>query len=72
MSLCAMCGIELPDHQSLCAHSHMDSQSAQEDWAASNRTVCDFIHRHILPKRLSLDERNRGELWPEPNFSDCG
>ena len=58
MSLCASCGLELVGTQALCPHHHLSN----DEWAGSNRAVCNFIHRGIVLKRLSAEERSE-ELW---------
>ena len=45
MSLCAYCGQATSDHGGFCAyHAFGDG----DDWATSNRIMCDFIHRGIV------------------------
>lgn len=41
-----------------CSH-HASDQADQ--WALSNRIMCDFFHRGIVPPRLPVAER--GEFW---------
>ena len=49
MNRCALCNIEVPGRWSLCAH-----HDAQEiGWAASNRIMCDFLHRGVPPPRVN-------------------
>ena len=38
----------------LCAHHHLVS----DEWAAGNRVMCNFIHRGVVPERLSAEERS--------------
>lgn len=52
MSLCVLCGQQNPDESLLCA-VHVSSDEA---WAASNRLMCDFLHRGIVPPRLDAEE----------------
>jgi hypothetical protein len=54
MSLCAACGIQLTDGEALCRHH---STGADDGWAASNRIMCDFIHRGVVPARAADDEK---------------
>ena len=61
MSLCASCGLELPDGASLCLHHH----NYQDDWAQVNRIMCDFFHRGIAPPRLASSERD-DDSWAPP------
>ena len=44
MSLCSLCGQATLDASSLCTHH---SSSYGDDWATSNRIMCDFVHRGI-------------------------
>ena len=53
MSLCASCGLALVTGE-LCPHHH---EVSGDDWAASNRIVCDLVHRHKDPARLSCTDR---------------
>jgi hypothetical protein len=57
MSLCASCGLEIADGSGLCRHhvAHPDN------WAESNRIMCDFFHRRI-PARLAVETRG-DEFW---------
>ncbi len=48
MSLCASCGLEIIDGSELCRH-HVP---LADDWARSNRIMCDFFHRRRLPARV--------------------
>ena len=65
MSLCTSCGVSIPDDLALCSHHHMVNG---DDWSVSNRIVCDFIHRGIVPPRLDEDKRNDDT----PNYADVG
>ena len=53
MSLCASCGLEVTGNSGLCPHHH----TICDDWAASNRAMCNFFHRGIVPTRLDKDKR---------------
>jgi hypothetical protein len=53
MSRCAQCGFELEASVELCSHHHV----RDEDWAASNRIMCDFLHRGKEPARLPPSAR---------------
>jgi hypothetical protein len=53
-SLCPACAQQLAGNAALCAR-HVGL--AAESWAASNRIMCDFFHRGIAPRRVSLGER---------------
>jgi hypothetical protein len=48
MSLCASCGLEIIDGFELCRH-HVP---LADDWAQSNRIMCDFFHRRRIPERV--------------------
>jgi hypothetical protein len=54
MSLCVLCGAQLGGDASLCAQHQAVTAL---DWAAENRIMCDFLHRGIVPQRLSAAER---------------
>jgi hypothetical protein len=53
ISLCAVCGQELTMSASLCAYHE---RAAVDSWAIENRIMCDFFHRGIPPRRLSVAE----------------
>lgn len=55
MSLCASCGLQLVGPEGMCSHHH---QANGEDWAATNRKICDWLHRGVLLQRLSLADRD--------------
>jgi hypothetical protein len=58
MSRCAWCNLEVAAGSSLCAHHDVP----EAGWAASNRIMCDFLHRGLLPPRV--DDRDReNDLW---------
>ncbi len=48
MSLCAACALQLSDDMALCPHHHGLSG---DDWATTNRLMCDFVHRGRIPPR---------------------
>ena len=54
MSRCAHCGFEMNGDFELCPHHHM---TADGDWAAANRIMCDLLHRGKVPPRLSPEAR---------------
>lgn len=60
MSLCALCGLTVPDGTGVCAHHH----TADDDWASTNRIMCDFFHRQRLPDRLTARERD-DDFWSD-------
>ena len=55
MSMCASCGIPLSGDLALCPHHHCSED--QDHWAESNRIMCDFLHRGLIPSRLTAEER---------------
>jgi hypothetical protein len=46
MSLCALCGNDTHTADSLCAYHN---PGTDDDWAHSNRIMCDFLHRGVVP-----------------------
>ena len=64
MSTCASCGLVLASDVALCPHHHVTN----DEWAAGNRVMCNFIHRHIVPARLSAEERS-DEFWRNADSS---
>jgi hypothetical protein len=53
MNPCASCGAELSPAMNLCPHHH----APQAGWAATNRIMCDFVHRGIVIRRVPVAER---------------
>ena len=49
MNRCNQCGIELPEALTLCPHHHLPND---QGWAATNRIMCDFVHRGLVPWRV--------------------
>lgn len=58
MSLCPACGLETSDNAALCRHHF----SQRDNWAESNRIMCDFFHRRKVLPRLTREVRG-GEFW---------
>jgi|RhiMetdeSRZDD1v2_1073273.scaffolds.fasta_scaffold2490802_1 hypothetical protein len=56
MSLCASCGMRLAGDAALCPHHHF--VYGHDDWAVTNRIICDFLHRKKVPSRLTPSERD--------------
>lgn len=54
MSVCTVCGLRLFDDTGLCPHHHC---VYGDDWAKTNRIMCDFFHRGHEPQRLGQAER---------------
>lgn len=59
MSLCALCA---NSDVELCSYHHF--VPVGDDWAASNRAMCDFLHRGIVLPRVT--ERGWWETVLEP------
>lgn len=59
MSLCASCGLELDSALALCPHHHAITG---DDFASTNRVMCDLLHRGLEPHRLSTAERD-DDFW---------
>ena len=53
MHRCASCGSEVSQAMALCPHHHADDAG----WAATNRIMCDFLHRGISSRRLPETDR---------------
>ena len=54
MSLCTSCGTSIPGDLALCAHHHC---VYGDEWSASNRAFCNWLHRNIELPRLPPDQR---------------
>jgi len=54
MNRCAWCNMEVAAGSNLCAHH----DAPETGWAASNRIMCDFLHRGLLPPRVHDRERD--------------
>ena len=46
ITLCVLCGVRLVGGATLCPH-HV--QVAGAGWAATNRIMCDLLHRGVAP-----------------------
>jgi hypothetical protein len=55
MNRCALCGTEVREAVHLCQHHHVQDIG----WAATNRIMCDFLHRGMPPLRVSAPERDQ-------------
>lgn len=56
MTLCAFCGYSTLGSPGLCSHHALSDGNG---WAVSNRIMCDFVHRGIVPPTpgdLPIDE----------------
>lgn len=53
MSLCASCGCQTGDN-GICTFHHT---VYGDDWAITNRIMCDLFHRGVVPPRLALEHR---------------
>lgn len=54
MTRCVSCGAELSPAMDLCPQHHVP----ETGWAATNRIMCDFVHRGIVIRRVPVAERN--------------
>jgi len=54
MNRCASCGAELSDTLHLCPHHHVQ----EHGWAATNRIMCDLLHRGVVPPRVRTADRD--------------
>lgn len=59
MALCASCGLQLSGDVALCPHHHC---VYSDDWAVSNRLICNWLHRGEALPRLPERERNE-DVW---------
>ena len=48
MTLCMLCAQPTLGDEEVCVF-HLHGQG--DDWATGNRTMCDFLHRGIVPVR---------------------
>ena len=65
VSLCSQCGLGLSGTAELCPHHSVFG----DDWATSNRIMCDFFHRRKVLSRLS--ERDRADdFWAHQELSE--
>lgn len=59
---CPACGMNLSGYditRGVCSHH---AASFGEDWAGSNRVMCDFVHRGVVPPRLAAPDRD-DDFW---------
>lgn len=54
MNRCPSCAVELSDTLHLCPHHHGPDPA----WAATNRVMCDLLHRGVVPARLRTGDRD--------------
>lgn len=50
---CSQCGVI--ENGGLCAYHHFTL--AGDEWAVSNRIMCDLLHRGTVPARVPREER---------------
>ena len=50
MAICAQCGLMTHDGAEICWH-HVVGDG--DEWSTINRTMCDFVHRRIVPRTSS-------------------
>lgn len=55
--ICPACGQSNLDRV-ICAHH----ESGEKAWSATNKVICDLLHRHVSPDRLSARDRE-DEFW---------
>lgn len=55
MSACAKCGCQVANETALCPHH---AATFDDGWAATNRAMCDRLHRGTGPVRLTAAERD--------------
>jgi hypothetical protein len=55
MNRCALCGAEVSGAVNLCPNHHAQDLG----WAATNRVMCNFLHRGALPPRVSAVDRSQ-------------
>lgn len=61
MRLCAFCGTVMTGPGGVCAF-HLTL--ASDDWAVTNRSMCDFIHRGCVPERRATQDDDPA-VWIE-------
>jgi hypothetical protein len=61
MSFCASCGSSLSGDVDLCPHHHTGQP---DDWAQTNRLMCDFLHRKWIPPSMETPDEV-DETWAE-------
>lgn len=66
MSVCAQCGLDMPGDSGLCLHHHT---VYGEDWHVGNKIMCDFFHRGVVPRRLTVLERE--DPWSAEGACDA-
>ena len=54
MRLCVFCGLATNTDADICA---FHTSIYGSDWAISNRAMCDFFHRHIIPPSPPTSQR---------------
>ena len=60
MSLCAQCGSDAGYGVGICNY-HVNAMD--EQWAESNRIMCDFIHRKKEPVRVERQQREEESFY---------
>jgi hypothetical protein len=56
---CSQCGM-MNYGRDLCVHHH---QVLGDDWAKSNKIMCDFFHRGVLLARVAEDPSDWDPYW---------
>jgi hypothetical protein len=55
VATCTLCRAEVSSGAELCLY-HLGTEA--NDWAATNRIMCDFFHRKKVPPRLAPAQRD--------------
>ncbi len=59
MSVCTLCCAETTSDIELCSYHHRVAEAAAADnWAMTNRAMCDLLHRKKPPPRLPVVQRD--------------
>lgn len=66
--LCAQCGVVAAVRDGLCGTHLPTLEKAEDEWATTNRIMCDFFHRQKLPPRI--DSEHRKSFWPDDDNPD--
>lgn len=59
---CGACGLVISGTVALCPHH---TCGYDDEWAAVNRIMCDFLHRRIAPPRAPMDAR-----WEDASIAE--
>jgi hypothetical protein len=74
MTLCSLCGLIVSSDQANVGICYFHHYSHGDDWARSNKVLCDFFHRGVVPPRIEKGNHSTltedGEQIVTPN-QDC-